>query len=551
MNIREWKRASHVAGVLLGNGLGFAVHELGLKMHLPFTKKIMTGRGEPPKDIPARLRKSFEELGGAFVKLGQFLSLRPDLIPKEYCDEFVKLLDNIRPIPFEQVKKIIELELGRPVTAVFASLDKEPVGSASVAQVHYARLKSGKKVVVKVQRPEAKEQFAADIDLLHYIARKMHARLKDRTVDPVAVVNEFEDYTKRELNFIFEAKNIERFYALFGKSVVIPAVFWPYCTEKVLVIERLDGVKLSELHGNVVVLDKRKTAVRVFDAAMKMFFEGNIFHADLHPGNILAMSNGRIGLLDFGIVGVYDDELKERALKLWNALVNHDTRAVVRILAEYGVSSRETDFQKFESEVRQVLSDWYRGDIKERVTSVLHRLYDVCTLNGIKIPKDMILMAKALLTVEGTCLYLNPAFDFEAESKRRLPQLLKRLIAGKLTASNIAAKTHMFAEAAYRVPETAVEVLESMKSGIRANISLEDTDIRHIGMDISKSSNRLSYSIIIGAVIVAAAMLVDVGPLIRGYSIVSVVLVGIAALLTLSFAVSIVNEGRGLDVHRR
>jgi len=283
--IKDIERVSHTINILFRHGMGYFIQKYGFKLHLPFTKRIAFHRYKKPVLPEVRLRKAFEELGGTYIKLGQLLSLRPDLVPRKYCDEFSKLQDKVTPFSFEKVKQIVERELGKPLNRIFRKFEQKPLGSASIGQVHAATLKNGQKVVVKVQRPGIKELFRADIDIMYYFAKKLEGTKSFGKYSPLTIVKEFERYTKNELNYLTEAKNIERFYENLKnvRQVRIPKLYKEYTTTKVLVMEYVRGRKLSELIRKNAKFNKKAVMNSIIHTCLKQVFEQNIFHADLHP----------------------------------------------------------------------------------------------------------------------------------------------------------------------------------------------------------------------------------------------------------------------------
>ena len=268
--LQDIRRASRVIKVLWKHGFGRIIYDYGLQPHLSILQKVGPTPKELPHDLPVRLRSVLEELGGAYIKLGQLLSVRPDLIPQEYCDEFKKLQDSVDPVPFNQIQIFIEKNLRKNLSEIYSFVNKTPIGSASIAQVYRARLKNKKDVVIKVQRPFAREKFEEDIDIMHYIAKKLDAKFKD-TVPPTEIVNEFERYTQNELDFMHEARSIDRFYHAFENDaqVVIPHVFWQYSSKNVLTMEYFDGKKLSEIDAK---FDKKKIAQTIVDVIIKQIY---------------------------------------------------------------------------------------------------------------------------------------------------------------------------------------------------------------------------------------------------------------------------------------
>lgn len=552
MHKASLKRISKITNVLVKHGLGYFVQEIGLKWHLPFLKQIVWYK-KPPENMPVRVRKIFEELGGAFIKLGQLLALRPDLVPKEYCAEFRKLLDEVPPMPFSQTKKIVEDSLDRKLESVFPEFDRHPIGSASIAQVHKAKTKSGKHVVVKVRRESVKESFAADIEIMYWLAHKLERRFAARTVSPLLIVKEFERYTRRELNFMLEARNIDIFHSHFKKTknIIIPEVFWQYTTDSVLTMEYLDGVLLSKILAQKTVRDRKALARRVVDLAFSQVLELGVFHADLHPGNILVMKNNKIGLIDFGIIGTIDQPLRDMGLKLYIALVNKDVPGVIEQLLTVGEVSKETDVDDFKLDVEKIVSEWHGRTSREvRVTQMMQELLDSAIKHKIKMPAELILLGKALVTAEGTAVALDPSFNFVEWAEPKITRILKKQKHPVKVLQKFAKASKKYADALRKLPSETLEVMEQVKKGIGLDINY--TDIRHLGMDLNKSSNRLAYALVIAALLVSGALLVEVKPFIAGFSVFTIIALGFASVLLIALIASILHEGtQKFDPHRK
>ncbi len=550
---KDIKRISQVVNALIRHDLGYFVQEYGLGWHLHFLKRLTLKKYKTPNELPVKIRKVFEDLGGGYIKLGQLLSLRPDLVPNEYCEEFKKLLDKVEPFPFKQVEEIISKDLNRDFSKIFLNFEKKPIGSASVAQVHAAKLRNGKTVVVKVQRPNARDQFESDIDIMKYLAHLIEKKGRYKNFSPSLVVKEFERYTKNELNFIIEARNIDRFYKSFSKSakVVIPRVYWGATSERVLVMDYIKGVKLAEINKHKGY-NNRIVANNLMETAFKQFFDLGFFHADMHPANILILSNNRIALLDFGIVGSLDKKIKRIGLDLYVAIVNRDEAGVVKALLRVGTAKKSADVPAFEEEVKQILGEWYDHNLKQvRISHMMHLLFNSCIKNGIKLPPDVVLIGKALVTVEGTCLQLNPEFNFVQFSRPKIASLLKKQRNPKFVLNNFLKKSKDFADLISDLPSDAQMLIEKIKRGV-INVDVTDTDVKHLGMDINKSSNRLSFALMIASLIVASALLVKVGPEYAGYSIASMLTLFMAIFLIIPLTISILREGSSrYDPHKR
>jgi ubiquinone biosynthesis protein len=548
----NWKRAGHVVNVLFKHGLGYFVHELRLKWHLPFLKKLAP-EGKPPSDLPVRLRKAMEELGGAYIKLGQFLSLRPDLLPPSYCDEFRKLLDEVPPMPFSKVRNVLETSLNAPVRTFFKAIDPQPIGSASIAQVHRAQLKSGRHVVIKIQRPEAKQQFAADIAIMYYLAHKMEKYFRNQAIAPVTIVKEFERYTAQELNFVLEARTIDRFAQHFkdSKTVVIPQVSWASTTGMVLTMSYLDGIKLTEVLKHPRQYPRALLAHRIADAIFEQVLDLGMFHADLHPGNILVLPGNRIGLLDFGIVGSLNEDLIKETVTIYSALVNKDIATVTNVLLKVGIPAPDADIEDLKRDVEHIVNTWYGTELGQaRVTQMLQAIFESAVQHRIAMPVGFILLGKALVTVEGTCLALDPEFNFVEYSQPKITQLLREHRRPKAVLHQFTKMSKRYAELLAELPQQASDALERIKRG-SVELNIRETDIKHIGLDINRSSNRLSYALIIASLLVSGALLIDVPPKIGAYSVFTVLGIAFALALLMVLLVSVVREGNEpFDPHR-
>lgn len=544
--IKDIRRASHVVNVLFKHGLGYFIQKYGLKFHLPFLKKIALHKYRKPVAPEIRLRKAMEELGGAYIKLGQLLSLRPDLVPFRYCREFSKLQDKVPPFPYSKARKIIESELGKPMHRIFREFRQKPLGSASIAQVHLATLKSGKKAVVKVQRPNVREIFRADISILYYFARQLDKIKAFGKYSPIAIVEEFEKYTKNELNFLTEAENIEIYRkALKNEKIIkVPKLYREYTSSRVLTTEFIKGKKLSQLIAEKKKLS-RKTMTALFRSFMKQIFEKNIFHADVHPGNVLVLNKEKVALLDYGIVGKLTPYEKKEGVKLYVALVNRDTEKVIEQLLKIGKQGPDTNVENLRSEVDYIVRRMHSAESRTvRITHILVRLFESCTNNSVTMPIDLVLFAKALLTIEGTALMIDPKFNFVEESKDYVLKYRKKKLLSAESFDKFLGRSREISEALSMIPSEALSVLEKVKQGV-IKIDIEDTDLKRLAYDIDKSSNRLSYAMVMAALIVGGALLMhaDSPPHLMGMSFPALVLYLIAGFVGVTLLLSILKEG--------
>ncbi|MBI4140741.1 AarF/ABC1/UbiB kinase family protein [Candidatus Woesearchaeota archaeon] len=550
--LQDIKRASKVINACAKHGLDYFVHTYGFGWHLPFLKRIHFGKHEFPESIPQKIRAVMEELGGAYIKLGQLLSMRPDLIPPEYCEEFKRLRDDTTPLQFSTIKSTIEKEFRQPIQRLFKTIEKTPLGSASVAQVHKATLHNGKNVVIKIQRPNLKQQFEEDTDILYYLAHKIEQRLKKNTFNPIAIIQEFERYTKNELNFVIEATNIDKFYHNFkdSKTIIIPKVHWLYTKTNILVIDYLDGTKLSEAK-KLSTKDKKIIAERIMDASLKQLFEYRTFHADLHPGNILVMQNNTIGLLDFGIVGTLSQEQLNQMLRVYANILNNDTDQVVETLLSIGQqSTTETNIEAFKADITNIMQWWYGvAPEKIRITQLQYHLFQTCVKHHINIASEFILFGKSAMTSEGTCIEINPDFNFVQHAQPKIIQLLRKQHTPFKLAKQFLQNTTDTAKNIAALPKATVGLINKLQRE-PIKIGIDQTDIRHLGFDVNTSSNRLAYALLIASLIISGSLLINIGPSYKDYSILSIMAYISAGIFFLPFIVSVLREGTTkYDVH--
>ncbi|MDP2908835.1 MAG: AarF/ABC1/UbiB kinase family protein [Nanoarchaeota archaeon] len=539
---KDVRRLQQIANVLFRQELGYFVDKLNLKAHLPFEKRLHVSKFAKPKDsTPKRLRLAMEELGGSFVKLGQLLSLRPDLVPQDYLEEFSKLQDEVKPFPFDVVKMTVESELGSPLKKIFSFFNEKPVAAASVGQVHEAILKNGQRVAVKVQRPGIREVFETDIDLMYHLARLLEKHIPEsKSYSPTGIVEEFEKYTQKEMDYVSEAKNIERYQVVVEdqKHVVIPKVYWDFTTSKVLTMEFIDGVKISSIK------DFRKLKVdgdylsgliaRIF---VKSVLYHNIFHADPHPGNIMLLKNKNIALLDFGITGQLTPELTEKVFNLYMGLVNADVEMITEGLVSMGFISDETNKEKFKEEIRETWSKYYDTTLKQfNMSSFFWETINMGRKYGMRFSVEYVLLIKAMVTTEGVVQKINPGFNFVKVSRPMIEKLIKERTSPEYLLKS-AKKTLMdFKNLLVRFPVDAQKILTKLEKEEPKELDICDADMKKFETEIERSSNRMTLGIVMASLIVASAlvMLAKIPPFVGGlplYSLIGLIIAGILLIV--------------------
>lgn len=546
---KDFKRLQQIANVLFKQELGYFVNKLKLKPHLPFKKRLQANKFLKPKDsVPRRLRLAMEELSGAFVKLGQLLSLRPDLIPQEYVEEFCKLQDSVKPFPFEKVKQIIELEFGKPINQVFSKFNKKPIASASVGQVHEAFLKNGKRVAVKVQRPKISKVFETDIDLMYHIAHLLEKHMPEvKNFNPSGIVGEFEKYTKKEMDYMIEGKNIERYEKVVAheRHVIVPKVYWDYTTSKVLTMQFIDGVKISSIKDfkklNVKGDFLSKTLVRIF---VNGVLYHRFFHADPHPGNILITKDKNIALLDFGIAGFLSSALTEKIGHLYFGMVNADIETIADELLDIGSASEETDKEKFKEDVRLTWEDYYNAELNEvDMVGFFWTSMDLGRKYDLTFPVEYTLLVKSIITTEGVIKKIEPHFNFVKSGKPLFEKFAKERSSPEYVLKS-AKKTLMdFKDLIVKFPVDAQKILDKMKKPQSKVIDINDKDLKEFTHEIEESSNRMVLGVILAALIVASSLLIlaKTPPFMWGLPLYSIVGLIIAGILIIILVVSVLK----------
>ncbi len=554
---RNVNRVRQIVNVLLKYGFGKLVDQLHLNRFVPFRKRLRSFGQWPPLKSPTsaeRLRMAFAELGPSFIKLAQLLATRPDLVTKQFADEFKKLQDNVPAFPTADAIAIIESETRSSIGAVFAYFDREPVAAASIAQVYHGRLIDGSDVIIKVQRPGIEEQIETDINILTSVAQLMERYIPETNFfNPSGIVDEFARTVRKELDFMEEARNCSRFGRNFEghPDVYIPRVFNTYTTDKILVLEMIRGVRIDDIAGITGLgLDRKRLAKIGVDAYFKQVLEDGFFHADPHAGNIFAMPDGRIGFMDFGIVGRVTAEMRETMANTFLALIHKDFDRLIEQYVELGLVPEHIDFDVFRREFRSDLSDFleplYGMALKDlNFAEYMDTVTRLAIKHNLKVPSDLILVNKAMLILENLGRELDPEFDFISAAEPYATKIIgERVRPGKI-----------FERARKNVMDVSdffVLFPKQMKQIIR-KVLKDDIHIKmtHIGLDrlirdMDRSSNRISFSMIISAILLSSAIMhgMGVGPTFHGMSVLGFTAFGFAFIMGIWLIISIIRSGR-------
>jgi len=542
--IRHVRRSREIVNVLIKHGFGYLTEQLGLE--LPRGKKV--GHEIIKIPGPVRARLVLEELGPTFIKFGQTMSMRPDLIPTEFTKEFEKLQDTVPGFAYEDAEKQIREGLGAPVKELFDSLDKEPVAAASIAQVHNAVL-DGVDVVVKIRRPMIEEVIEADLDILFNLARLVTKHIPEsRLYDPTGIVEEFAKTIRKELDFNLEARNAERFRRNFldDPSIHIPEVYWEYTSKGILTMETVVGTKVSDLGGGVEEQVRKNLSENIAKAYMKQILADGFFHADPHPGNIFVMDDEVIAFVDFGIVGRVDDYMKEKLASLFIGVIQKDTRKLVDEFLDIGVVGDETVIFEFRNDIGDLIDRYYGTSLRQiEISSMMNEVMEIALKHRIRIPANFVLLIKTLVTIEGICRELDPDFNLTEISKPFVESLVAERLQPKRIIRRFIDNVSEFNELIIKLPRRLDRILFRLQES-KFTVDLEHRGLGKLMSELDTVSNRISVSLIISAIIVASSviMLTGEGHMLFGFPTLGVLGFVVAGILGMGLVISILRSGR-------
>ncbi len=498
--------------------------------------------------MPERVRMSFEELGPTFVKLGQLLATRPDLVPEDYVNEFEKLHDRVQPLDFSVIEEVLKEEFGTSLYEKFAKIEPEPLGAASIAQVHKATLASGEDVVIKVQRPGIIQTINDDLNVLYLLADILVTYVPEtRAFNPRGIVNEYFKTLELETNFIVEANNIRRFQDNFStfENVVIPKVYLDFTTERVLTMEALPGVPLSHENAlnqpDIVPNEVIRQALSVY---LKMIFKDGLFHGDLHAGNFFILPNNHIGLIDFGVVGRLNPKTQTAIANMLLALSREDYERLAFEYVDLAPFSDQVNVDQFAKELRELVAPFYGLTLKNvNLGKILMKSSSIAARNHVQAPTELMLFFKSIISIEGIGRKLDKDFDFLKYSLEFAGDLAKsQFDSSKVMteASHIARESLTFINALPRQLNYFFRKINSPNHAMRIQI----TEMKDLRRSIEISFNLLFLGVIISALIISASYVAVHGSekLIAGIPTISFVGYTLAVILSLIAFVNYIKK---------
>jgi len=517
---KSWQRLLEIVNVLARNGFGHYLLRLNLHERFPrlATELLRIRRapdvfGDGEERLGTRITLVLQDLGPTFVKLGQVLSSRPDLVPEDIVHELTKLQDHVDPFPAEEAVAIVERETEGALKNQFADFEREPFASGSIGQVHYATLKDGAEVVVKVRRPGIEEQIFLDLGWLRYLAELAERYIPElQPYRPTAVIEELERGVRKELDFVVEGSSTAKFHELFAEDEDIrtPEVHWGLTTPHVLTLERIKGVKLTTYANEAATPEKRRQLSRSLASAFcRQYFEFGRFHADPHPGNLLVDEDGRLCLIDFGMTGQLSDSLRANLSQVLITLDRKELDIFCEVFAEIGATGESTVFSDLQSDLIELLDKYYSMPLKRMDTlEVFSDVTRVARRNGVVLPRDVILLAKSFVAAMTTARALDPEFDFSGAIEPHVRSLVAQRLSPKSIAREARTGLWHITRLIRWLPREASEILRKIGGGRLQFV------FRHVGLDqwvseLDRSLNRLSTSIVIAAFLVGSSMLLD------------------------------------------
>lgn len=538
MNVRDLGRLQEIAAVLVRNGFG----------HL-LKGTVVDPGGFKPKEsrlnAAARVRQVLIELGPTFVKLGQVLSVRPDILPNAFIKEFESLQDRVDPIPFGDVKAAIEREWGVPIEDRLLSIDETPLASASIAQVHQAVTQDGETVAIKVQRPEIEQRIRSDLHILYTLAAVLTGRLNlPGFYTPVGVVQEFEAAINLELDFLQEARAILRFRTLFRDhpDVMAPSVYEEFTTGRVLVLELLHGRPLS-------AIDPAEQAIvepmmdKLIDATYLQVFEYGFFHGDPHPGNLMLLDDGRLAYLDFGVTGTLTGDMQDTLMNLFMALVYQDAESVALTLYRSGATGERVDLKGFSREVERLITKYHGASLEELSDrGTLMDFVEVASRYRIRLVTEFAVLARSVSLLDGVARRFMPNVDIVAKVTPYAQKLVGQRLGPERLGRDALRLMQQVQTAVRDVPLQLNQMMMDLQTG-NIDIGTVDRESHRLRDEIRWAGLRMSMAMIVAALCVSGALML------QSYSSIAIAQFPILFGVGLVFLGVSILLGLGLTMH--
>ncbi len=547
---RNINRYRQIISVLIKYGFEDLIYRSKISKYIDYGKRI-TNRDvlvEPGTTTEERIRKVFEELGTAFIKFGQILSSRPDVFPNDLISELKKLQDSAPPFSSEEALSLVESELKQNIDDVFLEFNNEPLATASIAQVHRAKLKNGNDVAVKIQKPGIKKVIDTDLEIMHHLAHLIERNIPEaKYIGPVDLVDEFAVSIEKELDFTIEASNLERFSANFkdDQYIVTPKLYKKFCTEKILTMEYIDGVKLNSLSKTTTTLFDRKEIIeRGSESILKQIFIHGFFHGDPHPGNIMILPENKICFLDYGIAGKLSGKSKDDFSDMIIAILNEDNKLLIKSIINLSYSMELSERDKFERDICDLADEIKYKNLKDiNLTKLFQRLMRILIHHKYRVRPNFYLLMKTLITIEGIGRDLYPDYNIVSH----LEPFVKELIKNKIKPSKLFSDSKSFAGDLFDLvksfPENMADIIAKIKSG-KIHIEMEHKGLDNVMERFEATYNRLIIAVLVASLLVSSALIIlsKIPPTWNGISILGLTGFFISSLLGLILIIRILRK---------
>ncbi|MBI5893870.1 MAG: AarF/ABC1/UbiB kinase family protein [Deltaproteobacteria bacterium] len=552
MTYKSIQRLRQIVSVFIKHGFYPLMERIHLHRLISLPQRLFGKKAGEKEAVSfaVRLRLAFEELGPTFIKLGQILSTRPDMLPEEFVKEFLKLQDEVPPFSFDEAANIIEQEFGAKIEILFKTIEKEPVAAASIAQVHRAKTIEGDDVVVKVQRPNIQDTITTDIVILQYIARQIVKYIPDSNVyDPVGMVDEFSKAIVKEMDFTLEASYTEKFKKNFSGDdrIVIPKVYWELTGKRVLTLERIEGVKVDNIEKLASMgIDTEKTALLIVRTFFKQVFEHGIFHGDLHSGNIFVLEQDKVAFVDFGIVGKVSRDMMDNLAAIFISLMDGNCDKLIAIYTRMGIIGEDVDKEGFRNEYEDMLLHYFGRPFKFTKLGELIREYiRIASKYNIRMPRDLFLLDKCILELEGLGRVLYPDIDILKEGQDFASDLIKKEVSLDRVAGDVIDTVNDYKELTRALPQQLNQIFKKMV-GDKFTIDFMHKGLEDLIGEVDRSSNRITFGLMISALIIGSSLVMTfgVGPKIFGFPLFGIIGFAAATILSLWLGIMILRSGK-------
>ncbi len=513
--IKNLNRGREIATVLLNYGFGDLFERIGLRKYLQWGKRLISRKNrEISGDLttPVRIRMALQDLGPTFVKFGQVLSTRPDLVPHDVIEELCKLQEDVPPFSSEMIHQRIEEELGKSAAELFKSFDDLPLAAGSLGQVHCAVARNGLPLAVKVLRPNVVHNVERDLSLMLELAQLMEKHIPESQVfDPVGLVNHFMRTIRREMNYHREARTIQEFARLFKNDnrLYVPRILEECSTSCVLTMEFIDGIRTDNREALIAAgIDPKRVAIDGANIFLKQMFEFGVFHGDPHPGNIRVRRDGSIALIDYGMVGFLDDAKRELLVDLLLAIVRNDVDRTVDLMLQIGQPSQPIERPLMHSDVRDFIETYYGVPLDQlNLGRLLNDFISILSNHGLRTPGDLMLMIRAIITLEGVGRQLDAEFNLANELGPYVEKLIRKRYDPKRIAERTVADIKILLKAAHDLPLHLGNTLKKVSQD-DLKIQLEHRGLDKLINEFDRSSNRIVVGMVTSSLILSAAFII-------------------------------------------